>query len=241
MPTLVLVPGLMCDQAVWSAQRDSLRLLAHRIVVAEHGHADSIAGMAQQVLARHSGALAVAGHSMGGRVALEVARQAPERVVGLALLDTGYLPLAAGDAGEREREGRLQLLQLARQGGVRAMAASWVRNMVHPQRLGDQLLMDAILDMFERHGVPEFAAQIGALLNRPDATAVLTQTRCPTLLLCGEQDQWSPPSQHRQMQGLMAHSDFVPVPDCGHMSPLEQPHAVSAALQTWWQRCLMQG
>src|SRR5580704_13043212 len=179
----------MCDQAAWAEQSAALRALVPRLTVADHGRADSLAEMARALLAAHAGPLALAGHSMGGRVALEIVRLAGERVRGLALLDTGYRPLASGPAGAREIEGRMRLLDQARREGVRAMAASWVRDMVHPARLQDRELIEAILDMFERRDAEHFGAQIKALIERPDATAVLTQVRCPTLLLCGEQDQ----------------------------------------------------
>jgi pimeloyl-ACP methyl ester carboxylesterase len=113
------------------------------------------------------------------------------------------------------------------------MALSWLRDMVHPSRLEDAALLEAIAGMFERRSVSEFAAQIQALLQRPDATMLLPQIACPTLLLCGEQDQWSPPSQHREMQQLIAGSRLAVVSECGHMSPMEQPAAVNTALLAW--------
>ena len=230
---LVLIPGLMCDQGVWAAQFAALQARGIDCTIAEHGQADSLAEMARAVLAANPGPLAVVGHSMGGRVALEVARQAGTRLRGAALLDTGFKPLAPSEAGERETRGRLELLEQARTEGVRAMALNWLRGMVHPHRLQDRALIEAIVEMFERRTVAQFAAQVRALLQRPDASAVLPRIACPTLLLCGEQDQWSPPAQHREMQQLIPGSLLTVVPDCGHMSPMEQPAAVNAALLSW--------
>lgn len=230
---LVLIPGLMCDQGVWSAQIEALRRLGIDCQVAEHGLYDSLAGMAHAVLDAHPGPLAVAGHSMGGRVAFEIARLAGPRLRGAALLDTGYRPLAPGDAGERETEGRLRLLEQAQTQGIGPMARNWLQSMVHPDRLADGALVDAIVTMFERRSVAEFEAQIRALLGRPDATPVLPHMACPTLLLCGAQDGWATPAQHREMAQLIPGSLFVTVPDCGHMSPLERPEAVNEALQSW--------
>jgi pimeloyl-ACP methyl ester carboxylesterase len=232
-PALVLIPGLMCDQGVWSAQIEALRRLGVDYHVAEHGLSDSLAAMARAVLDAHPGPLAVVGHSMGGRVAFEIARLAGTRLRGAALLDTGYRPLAAGDAGERETEGRLHLLELAQTQGIAAMARTWLQSMVHPDRLADRALVDGIVTMFERRSVAEFEAQIRALLGRPDATPVLPRMACPTLLLCGEQDAWATPAQHREMAQLIPGSLFVTVPNCGHMSPLERPEAVNEALQSW--------
>jgi pimeloyl-ACP methyl ester carboxylesterase len=235
-PALVLIPGLMCDRDLWAQQSAALTASGIACSIAAHGSADSLADMAQAVLAANPGPLAVVGHSMGGRVALEIARQAGTRLRGAALLDTGFRARSPGAPGERETEGRLRLLQQARGQGMRAMALNWLRGMLHPQRLQDGALIEAIVTMFERRSVAEFAAQIQALLQRPDASELLPRMLCPTLLLCGEQDLWSPPAQHREMALLIPGSLLTVVPDCGHMSPMEQPAAVSAALLAWFER-----
>jgi pimeloyl-ACP methyl ester carboxylesterase len=134
LPTLVLVPGLMCDAAVWAPLLPSLSAHRHCVVV-DHGDSDDLAGMAQRLLAAAPEQFALAGHSMGGRVALEVCRLAPQRVSHLALMDTGHTARAAGAAGDEEARKRQALLDKARSQGLRAMAAEWVQGMVHPQRL----------------------------------------------------------------------------------------------------------
>jgi pimeloyl-ACP methyl ester carboxylesterase len=227
--SLVLLPGLLCDRAVWRSQIDALG----PAFVADYGALDSLAAMAAHVLTTApAGALAVAGHSMGGRVAFEMLRQAPERIERLALLDTSYHPLAEGEAGETERAGRLALLAKARNDGMRAMARDWALGMVHPSR-HDGPVFEAVLDMFERQTPDIFAAQINALLNRPDCSELLGTIRCPTLLLCGREDAWSPPSRHEHMRRAIAGSRLVVVEQCGHMSTMEQPEAVSRALADW--------
>lgn len=232
--SLLLLPGLMCDAAVWADQCIALAGLAEPIVVAP-GLLDSIGAMAGQALEQAPpGPFAVAGHSMGGRVALEVFRQAPDRVAGLALLDTGSAALAAGAPGENERAGRLALLAQARQDGMRAMGRVWARGMVHPDRL-DTPLFEAILDMLERSSVEQFEAQIQALLGRPDATPLLPRITCPTLLLCGRDDVWSPPQRHADMQRAIPGATLEIIDHCGHMSTMEQPEAVNAALARWLQ------
>lgn len=230
--TLVLVPGLVCDRAVWASQVDALQRDA-TLVVADHGLRDSLGDMAEAILGQVAGPFALAGHSMGGRVALEVLARAPERVTHLALLDTGFEALAAGEDGERERAGRQRLVEIARREGMRAMGAEWVRGMVHPARLADRPLLDGILDMIGRSSVPQFEAQVRALLARPDRTALLPQIRCPTLVLCGHEDAWSPISRHHDIARRIPDSVLVDVPDCGHMSTLEQADIVSAALLAW--------
>jgi len=231
-PTLLMLPGLVCDRAVWQPQID---VLSDRFdcVVPHYGKLDSLAAMARHALdTAPPGPLAVAGHSMGGRVAFEMLRLAPQRIERLALLDTSYHPLPPDEAGETERAGRFALLQRARTQGMRAMAREWAQGMVHPSRLGDPIF-DAVLDMFERSSVAAFAAQIEALLARPDMQPLLPLIRCPTLLLCGRDDGWSPPARHEFMHARIAGSRLVVVEQCGHMSTMEQPEPVTAALQAW--------
>jgi len=177
----------------------------------------------------------VAGHSMGGRVALELMRLAPLRVERLALLDTGTHPLPAGEAGARERAGRMALLELARTQGMRAMGRQWARGMVHPSRL-DTPLFESILDMIERSNPDQFAAQINALLTRPDAASLLPTIQCPTLVLCGREDAWSPPAQHEAMQAAIPNASLNIIEHCGHMCTMEQPQALNDALAAWMRR-----
>ncbi|MET0211269.1 MAG: alpha/beta hydrolase [Burkholderiaceae bacterium] len=228
---VVLLPGLLCDEAVWAEQVTALS--SARCVVPSYGECGSLEAMARGVLAGvDADRFALAGHSMGGRVALEMLRQAPGRIERLALLDTGIEPLPAGAPGEQERERRFALLGLARERGMRSMGAAWARGMVHPSRL-DAPLFERILDMIERRTPAVFEAQIQALLARPDARAVLQAARCPTLVACGRQDAWSPLERHEQMHALCAGSRLVVFEDCGHMSTMEQPAAVSRALLAW--------
>jgi pimeloyl-ACP methyl ester carboxylesterase len=231
-PTLVLVPGLVCDPAVWAPQVKALARDA-QCLIADHGLADDLGAMAERVLAVAPARFALAGHSMGGRVALEVMARAPERVTHLALLDTGVDPLPAGAAGDRERAGRMRLLALAREQGMRAMGAEWLRGMLHPDRLQDTALVGSVLDMIERSSVEQFAAQLHALLARPDRRALLAGIAVPTLVLCGHEDAWSPIARHHRIAAAIADSVLVDVPDCGHMSTLEQADIVSAALLAW--------
>lgn len=231
-PTLLLLPGLMCDRAVWAPQIEALSSQAD-CVVPHYGTLDSLSAMAEKVLAEApTERFAVAGHSMGGRVAFEIWRRAPQRVERLALLDTSYHPLAPGDDGQRERAGRLALLELARRQGMRVMASHWAMGMVHPDRHGTPLF-DQVLDMIERSTPEVFAAQINALLLRADAQPLLPTIDVPTLLLCGREDGWSPPSRHEHMQAAIRESRLVVVEHCGHMSTMERTAEVSAALAAW--------
>lgn len=231
-PTLLLLPGLMCDRAAWAPQVEAF---APRFdcVVPRYGTLDSLPAMAAQVLRdAPAGPLSVAGHSMGGRIAFEMWAQAPQRIERLALLDTSYHPLPGGAEGERERSGRYALLDIARRQGLRAMAREWAQGMVHPSRLGAPVF-EAVLDMFERSTVEAFAAQIEALLARRDATTLLAAIDVPTLVLCGREDGWSPPSRHEFMHRHIAGSTLAVIEHCGHMSTMEEPAAVNAVLADW--------
>ena len=231
-PTLLLLPGLLCDRASWMP---AAALLGEGVDcrVPDYSAESSLAAMAEVALAAAPARFAIAGHSMGGRVALEVLRRAPERVTRLALLDTGYRGRPDGSAGDDERARRYALLGLAREQGMRAMGREWLRGMVHPARLGDAALVGAVLDMIERQTPDRYAGQIEALLARPDVSGLLRSVRVPTLVACGLQDAWSPLAQHEELAALAPASRIVTFDDCGHMAPMERPVAVAAALDAW--------
>jgi len=232
-PTVLLVPGLMCDAAVWEPVLPALSDHADCHIV-DHGGADDLGLMADQLLAKAPPTFALAGHSMGGRVALEVMRRAPHRVTHLALLDTGYKAKVAGAMGEEEARKRQALLDIARTQGVRAMAQVWVQGMVAPERLADGALIETIVAMLARKSADVFAKQIQALLNRPDTQDVLANLRIPTLVACGAQDSWSPPSQHEEIASLIpARPQVKTIPHAGHMATMEKPQACAQLLLDW--------
>lgn len=230
---LILIPGLMCDHSVWSPLLPFLDKEL-RTITADHGDSDSLTAMAQRILKTAPPLFDMAGHSMGGRVAFEVYRLAPERVRRIALMNTGYLPLAGGEAGEKERAGRMQLLQVAQTQGVRAMAAKWAQHMVAPARLQDPELMNDIIDMFERKSALVFERQQHALLTRPDASGVLAHIRIPCMVMTGEHDSWADVAQHRAMADLLPTRTQVNViPQAGHMLTMEEPAAVAQVFLNW--------
>ena len=232
--TVILVPGLLCDEWLWHFQVEALADIAD-VLVANHGEVDSLGALAEAIIEEAPARFAIAGHSMGGRVALEVARRAPERLLGFSILDTGYEALAPGEAGEREIAGRRSMLALARRSGMRAMARNWLQGMVYPPRLTDAELIEPIVEMFARRTPDLYAMQIQALLARPDAKPVFARIRCPSLVMCGSDDTWAPPARHEIMANMLRHSakTFGVIPNCGHMSPLERPRAVNDAFRSW--------
>jgi len=222
-----LLPGLLCDAAVW---RQQVRLLSplYDVRVPHFFGYDSIPAMARGVLDSAPERFAVAGHSMGARVVIELFNQAPERVERLAILDTGTHPVREG-----EREARQVLVDIANRDGMEALAARWIPPMLAPAHADDPVLLDEITAMVCRATPLIFARQIRALLNRPDAEAVLPRIRCPLDVIVGREDGWSPIAQHEDIIARAGHGRLTVIEDCGHMAPQEQPDAVSDALLRW--------
>lgn len=227
-PYLIL-PGLMCDGAMFAATLT--RFGGGRAIDDHYGGADRIAAMAAYVLADAPERFALIGHSMGARVALEVAASAPERVTRLMLADTGVHGVAPG-----EREGRHALRDLGRAEGFDRLVDQWLPPMVGAAGRADPALMAALRTMCLRAGQPVFEAQIAALLNRPDAGRVLPMLRCPVALVVGDEDRWSPPDQHRAMADAIPQARLSMIPGAGHMAPAEAPDAFNAIVADWLEQ-----
>jgi pimeloyl-ACP methyl ester carboxylesterase len=226
-PTLILVPGLLCDSLVW---HETIAAFAstHDVVVPVLDGLDSIPAMAAQLLLDAPTTFALAGHSLGGRIALEVLRQAPERVAALALLDTGVHPCSPGEPQQRQ-----VLLDIAVTQGMRAVARAWLPPMVHPARRSDPAFMAPLEAMIERRTPVTFRNQVAALLNRPDATPVLASIHCPTCVICGRQDEWSPPAQHQSMAASIAARRWPSSTTPGTWRRANARKAVVAELRRW--------
>lgn len=227
---LCLLPGLLCDATVWEPQHAALTDRAD-VYIPDFWGLSSFENMARKALDETSGPLDVAGHSMGARVALEMWRLAPERMRRLALLDTGY-------HGPRPQEepARMKLVELAYREGMAAVAARWLPPMLHPSRVNDQALMGPLTDMVCRATPEIFEGQQRAGLTRPDASGYLPRIACPTLVLCGLQDGWSPPPQHEEMARIIPGAQLRLIDECGHMATVERPEEVTQALSDWLDR-----
>ncbi len=228
--TVCLLPGLLCDASVWESQR---AVLARdwRVFIPDFLGLDSMDAMARRVLDGTSGPIWVAGHSMGGRVALDVWRLGRERVAGLALLDTGVHAVSPAEAGPR--------LDLVRRGyaeGMEAVADAWLPPMLYPDRIEDAALVEPLRAMIRRATPAQFEGQQRALLGRPDATGYLPRIACPTAVICGRQDAWSTLAQHEAMAEAISGATLTPIERCGHMSTVERPAEVTAALEAWLER-----
>lgn len=223
--TLLLLPGLLCDAATYRPQLAEFGA-DHDVRVADFFGLDSIGGMAERALATASGDLVVAGFSMGGRVALEMMRIAPERVRGLAIFDTGVHPRQPGEEAKRQL-----LVDIAYKEGMEALAARWLPPMLHPDAQKNAPLVADLTAMVCRATPEIHEKQIRALLDRPDASPVLATIACPTIVLCGRQDLWSPPEQHAPIAAEIPGAKMVVAEECGHFLPVEAPDVLNAALR----------
>jgi len=224
---LLLLSGLLCDETIWADIPHRLKDVANARALSFAGFT-SISAMAEHVLVVAPERFAVAGHSMGGRVALEVLRLAPQRVTRLALLNTGAHAVRDGEPQSRGR-----LLRLAYEHGMAALAAEWLPPMMAGGAARAVELMPRLMSMVERYTPDSYAGQVNAMLNRPDALSVLSTIAVPTLLLSGSEDPWSPVSQHQTMRRRIPHATLFEIHGAGHMAPVERPDAVAVALREW--------
>lgn len=223
---VILLPGLLCDAALWQFQLTALQEFAIPSV-ADLSGADSIAALAEGVLATAPPRFALAGLSMGGYVAFEIWRQAPGRVTRLALLDTSARP----DTDEM-RVRRHDLIQLAQLGRFKGVTPRLLPLLLHPDQLHGPLAA-IVTGMAERVGQAAFIRQETAILDRIDSRPTLATITVPSLVLCGDGDQLTPPARAEEIAAGIAGSELVIVPGSGHLSTLERPEAVNRALIDW--------
>ncbi|MBK5102721.1 MAG: alpha/beta fold hydrolase [Burkholderiales bacterium] len=227
-PPLVLVPGLLCDAQLWRHQVENLSDTAD-IWIADHTRSDTMAGVARDVLADAPFAsFALAGLSMGGFVALEIMRQAPRRVTRLALLDT----TATADLREQTLQ-RMEFIALAESGEFHWITEILLPLYLHPSRLAEPALAGVIRAMAENIGKDAFVRQEKAIVSRADSLGLLPAIDCPTLVLCGRQDERTPLARHEEIAAAIAGARLEVIEDCGHLSTLERPAEVNAALRRW--------
>lgn len=224
---LVLLPGMMCDARLFGPQIAALsgRVPIHLAPVTAH---DSVEALAADILENAPPRFALAGLSMGGIVAMEVVRQAPDRVRRLGLLDTN--PRAELD---QVKQGREPQIEKVRAGGLREV----MRDELKPNYLADgpnrQEVLDLCMEMAVDLGPDVFERQSRALQARPDQQDTLKSVQVPTLILMGEDDRLCPRDRHELMHDLVDGSVFEIVQGAGHLPTLEQPGAVTRAFQRW--------
>ena len=233
LPQLVFIPGLAADAAMWQAQLGAMPAALRPVVATAHAQpgAARIEDMAALLLQAHTGRLLLCGASMGGMVAMEAARQAPGRVAGLALLGTTARPETPEMRALREAA-----IELFARGQVREVIEPNVAFAFHPDSAARPHLVQAYLDFVLRAGAEQLVRQNRAVIHRPDARQHLARIACPTLVVCGDADQLTPPECSAEIAALVPGAHHELLPACGHMLTMEQPEAVNRALLQWLAR-----
>ncbi|MDO9708565.1 alpha/beta fold hydrolase [Paracraurococcus lichenis] len=224
--SLLILPGLLCDARLW---RDQVAGLAGEAecLVAETTLDDSLAAMAARALAAAPPRFALCGLSMGGYLAFEILRQAPERVERLALLDTSARP----DTPEQARR-RRGLMALTRTGQFRGVTPRLLPQLVHPANLEGPVGQEVIA-MAERVGKEAFLRQQAAILGRRDSRPDLPGIAVPTLVAVGEADALTPPALAEEIAAGIPDARYLAIPGCGHLPPMEAPAQVTDLLRDW--------
>ncbi len=226
---VVLVPGLNCSPRLYAEQIPALWRFGP-VTVADHTRDDSMTAIARRILAAAPPRFALAGLSMGGYLAMEVARQAPERVAKFALLDT-----SARSETPEQTKARQRVIELAKTGRFAEVPDLQFPVFVHRNRHGDEALKKLVRIMAEETGAEAFLRQEQAIIGRLDAGPGLAAIKCPALVLVGAGDELTPPELSQEIAAAIAGSRLVVIPDCGHLSPLERPAAVNRALVDWME------
>jgi pimeloyl-ACP methyl ester carboxylesterase len=226
---LVLVPGLLCSARLYAPQITALWPFGP-ITVANHRYDDDMAAIAARILADAPPRFALAGLSMGGYIAFAMLRQAPERIAKLALLDTSARP----DRPE-QKEVREKGIAMAEGGSFSEVVDFLAPQFLHRDRRGDVTLNGLIRDMAADTGADAFVRQVKAIMKRPDSRPLLPRIGCPTLVLVGDGDELTPPELSEEIAAGIPGARLAVVPHCGHLSTVERPDAVSAALAEWLQ------
>jgi pimeloyl-ACP methyl ester carboxylesterase len=227
---VVLIPGLLLTPQLYAPQLEALWADAP-VLLANHTRADSMTELAGGILAQAPPRFALVGLSMGGYIAFEILRQAPERVARLALLDTAARPDTPDITAVRRTN-----MQLAQSGRLAEVVDGLIPRLVHPSRVTDAPLHEVIRRMGAQVGVAGYLRQQAAIIARPDSRPMLKDIRCPTLVLVGDADQLTPPERAQEIAAGVRGAELVIVPECGHLSTLERPELVTRALRSWLGR-----
>ncbi len=224
---LVLIPGLLCSARLFTPQIAGLWPFGS-VTVADHRRDSEMAAIAARILADAPPRFALAGLSMGGYVAFAMLRQVPERIAKLALLDTSARPDTTEQSAAREK-----FIGLAQAGKLSEVVETLTPRFLHRNRHNDEALKRIVREMAADTGVEAFVRQQQAITSRPDSRPLLASIRCPTLVLVGDGDELTPPELAKEICTGIAGARLVVVPDCGHLSTIEKPEAVNAALAEW--------
>lgn len=224
---IVMVPGLNCSARVYAPQVPALWQFGP-VQIADHRRANSMAAIAKHVLDRAPKQFALVGFSMGGYISLEILRQARDRVLKVALVDTA----AAADRPD-QTEKRLKNIAMTREGKAAEREEALWPLLVHESRLGDDAIRSVVKEMHQETGTEAYINQQTAIMGRADSRPMLKDLKMETLIVVGDSDQLTPPAAAQEMHELIAGSKFDIIPNCGHMSTLERPDRVTKLLVEW--------
>jgi len=222
---IVLIPGLFCTPRLYAEQLPVLWQYGS-VTVADHRRHDTMRAIAASILASAPPRFALMGLSMGGYIAFEIVRQAPERILKLALFDTAARP----DTPEQTKV-RHEQIELARKGGLGKIVRAALPMLLHRQT--DEALRNTVIQMAEESGAEAFIRQQQAIIQRADSRPLLSSIKCATLVAVGEQDRLIPPDRSQEIATGIVGSKFVTIPECGHLATLEQPQLSTQALIEW--------
>ncbi|MEL0302671.1 MAG: alpha/beta hydrolase [Rhodobiaceae bacterium] len=227
IPTPIFIPGLVCTADLFANQHAGLTHPVAPLVADTLGR-NSLADMADAALDIVDGPLVPVGLSMGGYVALEMARQAPERIAGLVLLNTAY-----GSDGPAKRQQRLATIEMAKSDRFRGVTRHLMKSFLSPAAMADEALVARVIAMAEAVGRDNFVLQQQAILNRRDQSDTLRGLAVPALVLCGSLDTLTPPDISREMAALAPQAELVILDGVGHLSTMEAPERVTAHLNAF--------
>jgi len=221
----VFIPGLLCNEIVFQKAIEVMDF-KKKPFIADLTTQKSITKMAKDILKNTKGKIHVIGYSMGGRVAFEIVRLAPERVKSLVVMDTGIHPLIKGEKKKRKKR-----IKLAYKKGMKALAKEWLPPMIHPDNLEE--FMPILTKMVKKKTPKIHENQIKALLSRKDASKYVGRIKCPTLVVVGRQDLWANVEQHKNISKAIPGSKLVIIEDAGHFAPIERANATGKILARW--------
>lgn len=224
---LVLVPGLLCSARLYAAQIAAVWPYG-QVTVADHRRDDTMEAIAARILKDAPPRFALAGLSMGGYVAFAMMRQAPERIIKLALLDTSARP----DPPE-QRAGRERLIKMAQAGKLDDVVDVLMPKFLCHESMKAEGLKKIVRDMAHDTGPEAFVRQQRALMFRQDSRPLLSKIDCPTLVMVGEGDELTPLELAHEMHANILGSRLAVVPACGHLPTIERPDEVNAAIIEW--------
>ena len=226
-PNILLLPGLLNDASLFTEQIAALSTLA-TVEVGDLTTAETITDLAASVLkAASAERFVLLGLSLGGYVAFEIMRQAPERVAGLVLMDTTARPDTAEASAKREA-----LIKLAAT-DLDAVTEQLLPRLSHPERMNLPAVRGVIQSMARSLGKEVFERQQRAIMGRPDSRPTLAGITCPTLVICGEDDLITPPELATEMADGIRHAKLKTIAQCGHLATLDQPEEVNRLLLDW--------